>query len=65
MLEPQQFLFPIIAIAVGAHMRGPEQAHRIIMMQRSDADPRGFGQLLDVRTCCLLITRHPIGDDAA
>nr|WP_262926809.1 hypothetical protein [Sphingopyxis sp. LK2115] len=47
LLAPQLLLFPIIAIAVGAHMRRPEQAHRIMMMQRPGADPRGFGKLLD------------------
>src|SRR3546814_18796178 len=38
LLQPQQFLLAVIAIAVGTDMSWPQQADRIIMMQRPDAD---------------------------
>src|SRR3546814_10706089 len=40
LLQPQQFLLAVIAIAVGTDMAGLQQADRIIMMQRPDADAR-------------------------
>lgn len=46
-LQAQQLLAPVVAIAVLAEERRPEQPDLVVVMQRAHRDPGEPGQLLD------------------